>query len=96
MLIVLINSELYSFGRVFQGASVRSNQMIVFMNGLTVLEIVKDLSGLIPPLTYGAQLSVNLLTSVFDLHPVLKLPRCPVCGRADKQGAMVRPFLEKA
>lgn len=64
--------------------------------GLTALEIVKDLSGLTPPLTYGAQLSVNLLTSEFDLHPVLKLPRCPVCGRADEQGAMVRPFLEKA
>ena len=64
--------------------------------GLTALEVIKDLSGLTPPLTYGAQISVNLLTTEFDLHPVLKLPRCPVCGRLDDQGAMVRPFLEKA
>lgn len=63
--------------------------------GLTALEVIKDLSGLTPPLTYGAQISVNLLTTEFDLHPVLKLPRCPVCGRLNDQGAMVRPFLEK-
>ncbi len=63
--------------------------------GFTATEIIKDISGLTPPTTYGVQISFDMLTTEFDLHPVLKLPRCPVCGRSKDQGAMVRPFLER-
>lgn len=68
---------------------------IDFLAGLSALEVVKDLSGLTPPLTYGTQLAVNLLTTQFELHPVLKVPRCPACGRLEREGAIVRPFLEQ-
>ena len=67
-----------------------------FLAGLTALEVIKDLSGLTPPLTYGAQISIDLLNTEFELHPVLKLPRCPVCGRLEREGAIVRPFLERS
>ena len=63
--------------------------------GLAALEVVKDLSGLTPPLTYNAQLEINLLNMEFALHPVLKLPRCSVCGRLLSSGAPVRPFKER-
>ena len=63
--------------------------------GFTATEIIKDISGLTPPTTYGAQISFDMLTTEFDLHPVLKLPRCPVCSRLKDHGAMIRPFLER-
>jgi thiazole/oxazole-forming peptide maturase SagC family component len=62
--------------------------------GIASLEIIKDLSGLTPPLTYNAQLEINLLSMEFALHPVLKLPRCPACTRLQTAGAPVRPFAE--
>jgi thiazole/oxazole-forming peptide maturase SagC family component len=68
---------------------------IDFLAGLTSLEVVKDLSGITPPLTYGTQLAVDLLSTQFELHPVLKVPRCPACGRLEREGAIVRPFLEQ-
>lgn len=63
--------------------------------GLAALEVVKDLSGLTPPLTYNAQLEMNLLNMEFELHPVLRLPRCPSCSRLADSGAVVRPFMER-
>lgn len=63
--------------------------------GLAGLEVVKDISGLTPPLTYNAQLEINLLDMDFALHPVLKLPRCPSCGRHHATGAPVRVFAEQ-
>ena len=68
---------------------------IQILAGLASLEVVKDLSGLTPPLTYNAQLEINLLNMEFALHPVLKLPRCSVCGRLLSSGAPVRPFKER-
>ncbi len=68
---------------------------IQILAGIASLEIIKDLSGLTPPLTYNAQLEINLLTMEFALHPVLKLPRCPSCGRLLSSGAAVRPFAER-
>ncbi|MCT4626399.1 TOMM precursor leader peptide-binding protein [Halodesulfovibrio sp.] len=64
--------------------------------GLVSLEVVKDISGLTPPVTYNAQLELNLLTMEFALHPVLKLPRCSACSRLQHSGAPVRPFAEQA
>lgn len=64
--------------------------------GFTSLEVLKDISGLTPPITYNAQLEINLLTMEFALHPVLKLPRCPTCSRLLTSGAPVRPFAEQA
>jgi bacteriocin biosynthesis cyclodehydratase domain-containing protein len=63
--------------------------------GLAALDVIKDLSGLTPPLTYNAQLEMNLLNMEFELHPVLRLPRCPSCSRLVTSGAVVRPFMER-
>ncbi len=68
---------------------------IQLLAGFASLEVVKDLSGLTPPLTYNAQLEINLLSMEFTLHPVLKLPRCSACGRHLSAGAPVRPFKER-
>ncbi|MUM78833.1 TOMM precursor leader peptide-binding protein [Pseudodesulfovibrio sp. F-1] len=67
---------------------------IQILSGLVSLEVIKDLSGLTPPLTYNAQLEINLLNMEFALHSVLKLPRCTSCGRHLSSGAPVRPFDE--
>jgi bacteriocin biosynthesis cyclodehydratase domain-containing protein len=47
---------------------------------LAALEAVKVLSGFVEPTTYGQLFALNLLTLHSELHPVLKIPRCPDCG----------------
>lgn len=69
---------------------------ILTVSGIASLEVIKDLSYLTPPVTYNAQLEINLLTMEYELHPVLKVPRCPVCSRLVASGPPVRPFMEKA
>jgi len=44
------------------------------------LEIVKLLSGVAEPLLHGCLWQINLVSGMHELHPVLKLPRCAVCG----------------
>lgn len=48
---------------------------------LLALEILKALTWFAAPATWGRMYSFNLLTLEGRLHPVLKLPRCPACGR---------------
>jgi len=43
------------------------------------LEVVKSLSGFSPPSTYASVWSFDPVTLRSQLHPVLKVPRCPVC-----------------
>lgn len=49
--------------------------------GLTALEIVKRLSGFYEPELYGNFLTVNALTLEIAPHKVLRIPRCPSCGK---------------
>jgi bacteriocin biosynthesis cyclodehydratase domain-containing protein len=49
--------------------------------GLLALEVVKALTWFSSPATYAHLYSLNLLTLQSGLHPVLKIPRCPACGR---------------
>ena len=44
------------------------------------LEAIKIITGITEPTTRNFLWRANLLNGVADLHPVLKLPRCPVCG----------------
>lgn len=68
---------------------------VLMVSGMAALEIVKDLSYLTPPITYNAQLEINMVTMEYELHPVLKIPRCPVCSRSLTAGPPVRPFMER-
>jgi bacteriocin biosynthesis cyclodehydratase domain-containing protein len=47
---------------------------------LLAFEIVKFLTGLLTPIIQGRLYRLNILTGLMEVHPVLKLPRCPACG----------------
>jgi bacteriocin biosynthesis cyclodehydratase domain-containing protein len=47
---------------------------------LLTLEIMKFLSGAAEPITRSRLWRLNLTTGITEIHPVLKLPRCPACG----------------
>lgn len=49
-------------------------------------EILRLLSGEVPPLTLGAVMAFSLATGELVRHPLLKVPRCPTCRRD------IRPF----
>jgi molybdopterin-synthase adenylyltransferase len=46
------------------------------------LETIKILTGFSRPMTYASLFSFDVLTLQAELHPVLKLPRCPHCSRS--------------
>ena len=46
------------------------------------IEMVKFVSGAIEPITRGRMWRLDLLSGIPDVHPVLRLPRCPSCGPA--------------
>jgi bacteriocin biosynthesis cyclodehydratase domain-containing protein len=52
--------------------------------GLLALEVLKVVTWFSSPATYAHLYSLNLLTLQSGLHPVLKIPRCPACGRPSK------------
>ncbi len=47
---------------------------------LLALEVLKFLSGAVEPITRSRLWRLNLATGVTEIHPILKLPRCPACG----------------
>lgn len=49
--------------------------------GLLALEVLKAITWFIEPTTCSHMYTLNLLTMESKLHPVLKIPRCPACGR---------------
>lgn len=49
---------------------------------ITALEVIKAITFFMEPSTYAHFFTLNLLTLEARLHPILKLPRCPHCGRA--------------
>jgi ribosomal protein S12 methylthiotransferase accessory factor len=55
--------------------------------GLLALEVLKGVTWFAAPATYARLYVLNLLTMQSELHPILKIPRCPACGRP----AMPRP-----
>jgi molybdopterin-synthase adenylyltransferase len=57
---------------------------IVLGYEVLALEILKSLSGFSPPSTYANVWSFDPVTLASQLHPVLKLPRCPACGAASR------------
>jgi bacteriocin biosynthesis cyclodehydratase domain-containing protein len=57
--------------------------------GLLALEVLKALTWFAPPATCAHLCAVNLLTLKSELHPILKIPRCPVCSGA----AVSRPTI---
>jgi bacteriocin biosynthesis cyclodehydratase domain-containing protein len=57
--------------------------------GLLALEVLKGVTWFAAPATYAHLYVLNLLTMQSELHPILKIPRCPTCGRP----AMPRPTI---
>jgi molybdopterin-synthase adenylyltransferase len=49
--------------------------------GLVALEVLKAITWFMAPATCSHLYVLNLLTMQSKLHPVLKIPRCPACGR---------------
>lgn len=62
------------------------------LSSLAAIEIVKYITGFESPVTYSRFLVVNQKDFKFDLHNILKLPRCPSCGF--KEDAFQMPWLE--
>jgi bacteriocin biosynthesis cyclodehydratase domain-containing protein len=50
------------------------------LSAIATIEIIKYFTGFEAPITYSRFLSVNQMNLEFELHDILKLPRCPVCG----------------
>jgi bacteriocin biosynthesis cyclodehydratase domain-containing protein len=49
--------------------------------GVAALEVVKAISHFMEPSTYSHLFAMNLLSMECRRHPILKIPRCPHCGR---------------
>ncbi len=47
---------------------------------LLALEVIKFLTGVTEPLLRGHLWTLHLVSGAHELHPVLKIPRCPVCS----------------
>jgi bacteriocin biosynthesis cyclodehydratase domain-containing protein len=44
------------------------------------MDVIKFLTDAIEPVTRGRMMRLNFASGIPELHPVLKLPRCPACG----------------
>jgi len=51
------------------------------LSNLATIEIVKIITGFYEVTTYSNLYTIDLLTLRSDIHHVLKVPTCPVCGR---------------
>jgi bacteriocin biosynthesis cyclodehydratase domain-containing protein len=47
---------------------------------LLALDAIKFLAGVSEPVTQGRLWRLDLISGLMEVHPVLKLPRCPACG----------------
>ena len=52
---------------------------------LLALEVIKIIARFSSPVTYGSLYTLDLLTLESRIHPVLKIPRCPACGRLESR-----------
>ncbi|MFB6248196.1 MAG: TOMM precursor leader peptide-binding protein [Salinibacter sp.] len=57
---------------------------------LAALEVIKLLTSFTDPATYGHVVSLNLLTMESRTDTVLKLPRCPHCGKPAQEKPRVK------
>lgn len=65
------------------GSSVNLGQLPAYariVGNLAASEILRMIIGLPVPVTYGNWWRMDFVTWQVGLHPVLKLPRCPLCG----------------
>jgi bacteriocin biosynthesis cyclodehydratase domain-containing protein len=62
--------------------------------GMAALEVVKRLSNFHEADLYGKFLTVNALTLECIPHQLLRIPRCPTCGKVPGQ-TVTTPWLEK-
>ena len=61
---------------------------------IAAFEVVKRLTNFHEPDLFGKFLTINALTMEFIAHPLLRVPRCPSCGKA--QGKPVHtPWVDK-
>lgn len=63
----------------------------VVLAGLAATEITKLITYCYPPTTYGRVVVVDLLMSQSEAHDVLRVPRCPACGRMDRRARPSAP-----
>lgn len=59
--------------------------------GLAATEVTKIITYCYPPATYGRVVVVDLLMSQSEAHDVLRVPRCPACGRMDRRARPSAP-----
>jgi bacteriocin biosynthesis cyclodehydratase domain-containing protein len=59
--------------------------------GLAATEVIKLVTQCYPPSTYGRVVVVDLLTAETEAHDVLRVPRCPACGRNDRRARPSAP-----
>jgi bacteriocin biosynthesis cyclodehydratase domain-containing protein len=55
------------------------------LGNLAALEVSRFLGGWASPRTIGTLVEVDLLAPQLTARPVLRLPRCPICGTADSR-----------
>jgi len=61
---------------------------------IAAFEVVKRLTGFHEPDLFGKFLTINALTMEFIAHPLLRVPRCPSCGKA-RGKAVHTPWVDK-
>lgn len=68
--------------------------MLSLLANVTVLEVVKIITGIGSVQTAGGQISFNPLTMEMKIHPILKLPRCPDCGLPSKEERTAKVWMK--
>ncbi len=58
-----------------------TNSFAASIGNLLALEVIKIISGFTFPSTLGYEFTIDFCSLETKLHPVLKLPRCPVCSK---------------
>jgi molybdopterin-synthase adenylyltransferase len=64
--------------------------------GLVALEVLKAITWFMAPATSSHLYTLNLLTMESKLHPVLKIPRCPACGRPGQPRPTIHAWQQSA
>ena len=84
----------YQVVEQFQRTNRLSSDWLAFTPGagLLALEVLKAITWFMPPAGYAHLYSLNLLTMESKRHPVLKIPRCPACGRPAQPRPTIRAW----
>jgi bacteriocin biosynthesis cyclodehydratase domain-containing protein len=59
---------------------------------LVALEVVKAITNFMQPATLAHVCSYNILTGELARHPILKIPRCPHCGRPSQNRPTIQAW----